>query len=214
MTTEQQPRLYRRTHHVNYDEYYDGWWKTSGGPAIVPTNTDSTPSDTSSFFEQLALQTTPTSSSYNVPATTCSETHSSVSSGLTLLSSTCQDLTSTASSLPTAVPVSSIKSTPFSQNSFLITRSESQQVAQPVCIGDGLDAQSLSLIAAIVVPGVIGLLLWVSVILHDPRTECSDGGSSLFSPFSVLDIAKCTGFVNGSYSKSTCSAFLISSTLS
>ena len=32
----------------------------------------------------------------------------------------------------------------------------------PVCIGDGVDAQSLGLLSVVVVPTVIGLILWVS----------------------------------------------------
>ena len=36
---------------------------------------------------------------------------------------------------------------------------------QPVCIGDGVDAQSLGLISTVVVSGAIGSLLWVSLLL-------------------------------------------------
>jgi hypothetical protein len=38
----------------------------------------------------------------------------------------------------------------------------------PVCIGDGVDAQSLGLISTVVVPTVIGLLLWVSHYFTTP----------------------------------------------
>ena len=37
---------------------------------------------------------------------------------------------------------------------------------QPVCIGQGLDAQSLGLLSTLVVPSVVGLGLWVGVDLN------------------------------------------------
>lgn len=33
---------------------------------------------------------------------------------------------------------------------------------EPICIGDGLDAQSIGLLSTVVLPSIIGLLLWVS----------------------------------------------------
>lgn len=174
MTSE--PFLRHRHHHEDIrDDFNEYWWTTSGGSTFIPSGTEPGPSDTSSW-PQPSIPTTaiPPSPPFSQPSTfqTSSTPASSSSSSLSNPTPSDDDVFSVTTSTPIVFSEPSTTFTSFSQTVFLSTRPASALPAaqtgtpelqvQPVCIGDGLDAQSLSLIATIVVPSVIGLVLWVS----------------------------------------------------
>lgn len=73
---------------------------------------------------------------------------------------------------------------------------------QPVCIGHGLDAQSLGLISTVVVPSVLGILIWVSVELSSRVTRSSDTVASLHLHLLDNDTGRSTVCVSGLFNKS------------
>lgn len=142
----------------------DFWWTASGessssAPEIFsdtfPTFLPSS-SDTSSFSD----------TNYAIP------TISEASSIPTPFPSSSDNVVSITTSVPIIITQSASASSSISDTAFLSTRAAtavqdavtgtSELQVQPVCIGDGLDAQSIGLISTVIVPSVIGIILWVS----------------------------------------------------
>lgn len=165
----QYPRRFRNTRNDNIHEF---WWTTS---SPLPFTSCSS-SDTSVSALPTPVSTPATSQpSANTPG------HSGQpSSGLATSTTPATPGSAQTSAIPititSSLPVTIIESqttfTSLSQTVYTTTQMAtalpaSQSVTSelqvsPVCIGDGIDAQSLGLISTVVVPTVIGLVLWVS----------------------------------------------------
>ncbi|CDO75477.1 hypothetical protein BN946_scf184935.g13 [Trametes cinnabarina] len=157
------------------------WWSgsSSDGSTFLPTQTSSssvTPSSPSANPSAIPSSsrlsaTAPTGSSTPTSSTLASAT----TSGVVLTS----DLTTFTSSLPITVSDPSTTFTSYSLTTITSSRvftaasdSETAHVValvQPVCVGDGVDAYSWGLLAAVVVPSVIGLLIWLLFAILRPR---------------------------------------------
>lgn len=142
----------------------DFWWTTSGGSTFIPSSSQSSSSDTSPIL--------PSSDTLHFSSAT--PTISEPSSSTTSPPSSSDNVVTITSSTPIIITQSASTFTSFSETTFLSTHaatalpdlatSVSELQVQPVCIGDGLDAQSIGLISTIVAPSVIGLVLWVSSV--------------------------------------------------
>ncbi|KAI0375116.1 hypothetical protein BV20DRAFT_960185 [Pilatotrama ljubarskyi] len=156
------------------------WWSTSDGSTFLPTATSS--SSVAASSPSANPSAIPTTSRPSVTTTSSGHTStspippSSASSGPVFLSSS---LTTFTTSVPIAVSDPSTTFTSFSLSTVTSSRvftafpdSETVQAAalvEPVCIGDGVDASSLGLLATLVIPSVIGLLIWLLFAILRPR---------------------------------------------
>ncbi|KAI9065843.1 hypothetical protein FKP32DRAFT_1566891 [Trametes sanguinea] len=156
------------------------WWSTSDGSTFLPTQTSqSSLAPSSPSTDPSAI---PSSSRLSATATSGSSTpNSSVPSSATTSGSVVftSDLTTFTTSVPITVSDPSTTFTSYSQftvtSSQVVTAAPDTQTAhvvalvEPVCVGDGLDAYSWGLLAAVVVPSVIGLLIWLLFAIVRPR---------------------------------------------
>ncbi|TBU34797.1 hypothetical protein BD311DRAFT_650048 [Dichomitus squalens] len=158
------------------------WWTTSGNSTFLPTGTGTTSRSLSSpssppstaipstIFSSTSLtsSSTTTSSTAPIPA-------SATSSSVSLTSS----LTTFTTSVPITVSSPSTTFTTFSD--YLVTSTrvatafpdtstiQANAAGNPVCIGHGVDATSLGLLSTLVVPSVVGLLIWLLFAFLRPR---------------------------------------------
>ncbi|KAI0328490.1 hypothetical protein GY45DRAFT_1355089 [Cubamyces sp. BRFM 1775] len=157
------------------------WWSTSDGSTFLPTATSpsssvtpsSSSSDSSAIPSSSRLSATTASSSRTptslIPA-------SATTSGTVVLSSS---LTTFTTSVPVTIHDSSTTFTSFEQTTVTSSRVftafpdtetvHANALIEPVCIGDGVDSYSLGLLTAVVVPSVIGLLIWLFFAILRPR---------------------------------------------
>ncbi|KAH9858076.1 hypothetical protein C2E23DRAFT_718443 [Lenzites betulinus] len=160
------------------------WWSTT----ILPTQTSSAVTASSPSPDSSAIP----SSSRPTSAQSSQIPPSATSSGLGSLTSI---LTTFATSVPVTISDVSTTYTTFSQttitSSRVITAFPDTQTVQaallvePVCIGDGVDASSLGLISTLVVPSLIGLLIWLLFAILRPRYRQVYGLREWFVPQSL-----------------------------
>ncbi|KAI0639520.1 hypothetical protein C8Q77DRAFT_1043851 [Trametes polyzona] len=158
----------------------NNWWSTSSGSTFLPTQTSSaltpsSPSPDSSAIPQTSRPLPTASSTGPAPSETSSILPSATSSEPGSLTST---VTTVTTALPITVSDPSTTFTTFSQTTITSSRvftafpdSQTVQAAvlvEPVCIGDGVDASSLGLLSTLVVPSVIGLLIWLLFAILRP----------------------------------------------
>jgi calcium permeable stress-gated cation channel len=152
---------------------YDNFWETTSGGSTFFTSGGTTyfTSAGSTFFSSsgVAVPTSFTSVDGSpVTSSAASQTAPALSGSQTTFSGSGQGGsggTSTRNSL-TSDPSSTIHLSSTSSNTLPpATQTIVQNVANggPVCIGDGLDAEAGGLVATLLLPTVIGLLLWVSM---------------------------------------------------
>ncbi|KAI0825014.1 hypothetical protein BC628DRAFT_1339042 [Trametes gibbosa] len=152
------------------------WWSTTDGSTFSPTQTHSAITASSPSPESSAIP-----SSSGASATVNSAQTSPIPSSATPseLGSLTSILTTFATPIPVTIYDSSTTYATFSQttitSSRVVTAFPDTQTVQaallvvPVCIGDGVDASSLGLISALVVPSVIGLLIWLLFAILRPH---------------------------------------------
>ncbi|RDX50995.1 hypothetical protein OH76DRAFT_1507025 [Lentinus brumalis] len=172
------------------------WWTTSGGSTFLPTassassRTDSSPSSPSSAIPSAS---SPSSASLTSASSTLTSTSSLIpasatSSSLSLSSS----FTTFTTSVPVIVSNPSTTFTSFTESTVTSARvvtafpdtatAQSAAVVHPVCVGDGVDAGSLGLLSTLLIPSIIGLLIWLLFAFLRPRYRQIYGLREWFVP--------------------------------
>lgn len=157
---------------------YNRWWTTSGGSTFLPTGSDPS-SLTSSTISHLSSATPFPPSSSSSPVTVLSSALTSSTSPISASATsrseylTSTTLTTFTTSVPVTVSDTSTTFTFFSQTTVTSSRvvafpdtatAQAAAAIHPICIGDGVDAGSLGLISTLLVPSIVGLLIWVSYV--------------------------------------------------
>ena len=168
------PRPKRHVQHTPApSDPHDFWWSTSAASGSSSSHATATPSPSvlppsQSQITSLSTAIPPTSD----PGTSASQTLGP--SGLNSIppSSPSDTLYTFTSTIPVTIigpsaTVVSLSQVVYTSTAVATALPESQTISAdlqsgPVCIGDGLDASSIGLLSTIIVPTVIGLLLWVS----------------------------------------------------
>ncbi|KAG7099739.1 hypothetical protein E1B28_001554 [Marasmius oreades] len=145
------------------------WWTTSGGSTFIPPGTENPTSTSSSHLGPPSSAGTPGTGVGGIFTTTFTTAipvslFTSASSTITLFS---QSIVTSVTSLPPPSTTSGASSSSTTGTSLPDTGQV--QSHTPVCIGGGLDAQSDGLIASLIVPGAIGLLIWLLFAILRPR---------------------------------------------
>ncbi|KAI0347698.1 hypothetical protein BDW22DRAFT_1479635 [Trametopsis cervina] len=157
------------------DSTYDNndfWWTTSGGSTFIPSDTPTPSGDTPTPSIPPSLSAT---SSFSTQPTSISLSSSNPTSN----PSSSDDTVTVISSIPIIITEPATTFTSFTQTTILSTRTASalgdtqtgasSLQVQSVCIGDGVDAQSLGLVTTVIVPSVLGLVLWIIFATIRPR---------------------------------------------
>ncbi|RPD82440.1 hypothetical protein L226DRAFT_528605 [Lentinus tigrinus ALCF2SS1-7] len=160
------------------------WWTTSGGSTFLPTGpsasspTASSPPSPSSAIPSLSSPSSPplTSASTTLTSTTSSLIPASATSSSLSLSSS---FTTFTTSVPVTVSNPSTTFTSFTESIVTSARvvtafpdtvtGQTAAVIDPVCVGDGVDTGSLGLLSTLLIPSVIGLLIWLLFAFLRPR---------------------------------------------
>ncbi|KAJ7353421.1 hypothetical protein DFH08DRAFT_856840 [Mycena albidolilacea] len=141
--------------------FQQNWYTTSNGSVFIP-------SATKSSSESHASSTTPSPSVSFSSLPLTSNSIPSASGSLTTFTSTFP----TTVTEPTTTFTSLAESVVVTGASALATTTLSPQAnlnSNPVCIGSGTDASSDGLLASIIVPSLIGLLIWLLFAILRPR---------------------------------------------
>ncbi|KAI0669781.1 hypothetical protein C8Q78DRAFT_976437 [Trametes maxima] len=158
------------------------WWTTSDGSTYIPSQTPPSAS-ASSPSPPIASSAIPTTSRPSVTATSAGfTTISPIPASATPIPpsfSSSLSLTTFTTSAPIVVSDPSTTFTLFSETTITSSRVftalpdtqtiEAAALLEPVCIGDGVDTYSLGLLSTLVVPTVIGLLIWLLFAILRPR---------------------------------------------
>ncbi|KAI0686067.1 hypothetical protein BC835DRAFT_1408645 [Cytidiella melzeri] len=173
---------FKRDDRIHDDNPHEFWWTTSGGSTFIPSGTEPPSVSSSPTLPLSSVASLSTFSYTQLPPIQPSATPVPTLLSNTIptsLSLTSGDVATITSSLPVIITQSSTTFTSFSETTLLttgtasalpdsVTGISSLQV-QPVCIGDGVDTQSLGLLSTVVVPSVIGLVLWLIFATIRPR---------------------------------------------
>ncbi|KAJ7223061.1 hypothetical protein GGX14DRAFT_426660 [Mycena pura] len=144
--------------------FQQNWFTTSNGSVFIPSATPS--HSTSSHPASTSFSQTPSSSSIPIPPSSTQPLSASLTTFTTSFSTTVARPTTTFTSLAESVvvtQVSAFETTTFSPGS------QVGALSNPVCLGDGVDASSDGLLASIIIPSIIGLLLWLVFAVLRPR---------------------------------------------
>ncbi|EJD04016.1 uncharacterized protein FOMMEDRAFT_106418 [Fomitiporia mediterranea MF3/22] len=174
------------------------WWTTSDGSTLLPTQsqthgatssshlssrsstdagTDSQPSTSSGLTTDSQIPGSGSGSSSGagtIPATSTSFitglSGSSSFISTTIITSIPSTITSPSTTITTNVPTTITTSTGILVSQTAVGDAGSAVVAgQPVCIGDGVDIQAVGLLSTLVLPSVIGLIIWLIFALLRPH---------------------------------------------
>ena len=193
----------RRAQDTRYDPViHDFWWSTSSdSPAPINTSSSTVSQPAISSFS---------ATSVSPPTASADSASAPVTSTSTSLDSNAIPITVT-SSLPIAITEAQTTITTLSQTTYTTTQMPSALPASqtalsdvqvnPVCIGEGIDAQSIGLISTVVVSCVVGLLLWVSSALsvaYTRHSSCRRPYSLSYVPDTVKYMPQENGLSNRS----------------
>ncbi|KAJ7620563.1 hypothetical protein DFH06DRAFT_67290 [Mycena polygramma] len=148
---------------------HQNWYTTSNGSVFIPSGTE--PGSTKSKSSSSHASLTPSSSASfsSIPVTPSAPTSAAPSgSGLTTFTTTFP----TTITEPTTTFTSLAESVVITDAGSIATMTSSPQLnsnSHPVCIGSGTDASSDGLLASIIIPSLIGLLIWLLFAILRPH---------------------------------------------
>ncbi|KAJ7091404.1 hypothetical protein B0H15DRAFT_234366 [Mycena belliarum] len=169
-------------------DFRQHWWTTSNGSVFLPSGTEpgsskSTDRSSSSSFSLTATASGSGSgsgsgsfSSALPPATTPSASATATRTGtgtgtgpLTTFTSTFPTTITGATTTFTSLAESLVTTDALATSTTAAPNSQAVSNAAPVCIGAGTDASANGLLASIIIPSVIGLLIWLLFAILRPR---------------------------------------------
>ncbi|KAJ7777612.1 hypothetical protein DFH07DRAFT_731180 [Mycena maculata] len=144
------------------------WYTTSNGSVFIPSGTDPGSTYTSSSSSaSFSLTASPSGSFSSVVPIGGATTPAGLSGPLTTFTSTYPSTitgpTTTFTILAESVVITGALATTTS------SPNQANSDASPVCIGQGTDSSSDGLLASIIIPSVIGLLIWLLFAILRPR---------------------------------------------
>ncbi|CAK5270978.1 unnamed protein product [Mycena citricolor] len=163
------------------------WWTTSNGSVFIPSKTSSSTSTTESASDEHSQSsvrsTSPASaSSTSSPLTsfTTSSPASSVSTTNTIptvpASGVISSLTTFTTTFPTTITQPTTTFTSLAESVVVTTAAtttipanQALASSNPVCIGAGTDSSTDGVLASLILPSVIGLLIWILFAVLRPR---------------------------------------------
>ncbi|KAF9074954.1 hypothetical protein BDP27DRAFT_1213632 [Rhodocollybia butyracea] len=147
----------------------EDWFTTSGGNTFIPSGT---PSSSASSTTTSTITNSSSSDNADTKIITSSFPISTITQQSTTFTSFSQTIITTSSS--SASTFSSATSATSSQSTSAAATASAIPAGQlashsPVCIGNGVDSSSDGILSALLVPTIIGLIIWLIFALLRPK---------------------------------------------
>jgi calcium permeable stress-gated cation channel len=173
-------------------------WTSSSSGSLHPSGTGGQPSSVTSYGSHTSHPTSTLSASTSYTTTFTS------TSAYPVTTVSRSDTTFTSYSTTVYTSSSVIYATPSAQVN-------ANYNPPPVCIGNGLDIQSMGLLSTLIIPSVVGLIIWVRSLLSSLTPLFNQALRLLLRYFDPAS-GKCTEYENGLHLKGKCDlscAFLV-----